>query len=204
MKQYFEFVKRNIVQNDLYFLFNSKYRRFKQFKEEFIPLYYFSQSKYCKTDMKMQIIIGNQPYDALIQEKDGTINKFEFTLYEDGKFENYDAKLLEERGYGSLRFKDNVNFEDRENDYFHQIMKNIIKKSKTDYTDVNIIICANTFYYFEVFNKSSKPFVDRLIKEIRKIKFTAKSVYLMVYNKDPISKITKNIYLVMYGQSNCT
>lgn len=196
MKDYFESKKEIINSNKEYrSLARLKKGLIKKFLEEFYPLYCFSQSKYCKSDSQMKIIPGNQGYDAIIKHTDGKECKFEFTSYIDGKWEYEDALIINNRGYGDIRFNDYKDLNSRSLDYLDKVLKNVMKKSEKDYTGVNIIFIVNTFDYFEVYNNDSKPFIDTLISKILEIPMKAEKVYLMVFNSD-IRYIDDNVYLI--------
>ncbi|NQX66673.1 hypothetical protein HQN90_11095 [Paenibacillus alba] len=170
--------------------------KYKQFIEEFYPLYCFSQSKYCKHNSRLKIIIGNQPYDAIMHLEDGTEEKFELTNYIDGEWEFFNAKELNKSGIGKIRFNDTRNLVAREQEYLQKIMKNVEKKSKKDYSHANIIFVVNTSDYFEVYGRSSRSFVRRLKDELMNVKLNAKTIFLLVLNNQSIDSINENLLLI--------
>ncbi|MCQ6265593.1 hypothetical protein M1K46_07940 [Fictibacillus sp. WQ 8-8] len=197
MKRYFEEKKQNINKNNEYVkLARLKKGLIKEFLEEFYPLYLFSQSKYCDVNSKCKIILGNQGYDGSIIHQDGTEKMIEITSYMDGKWEFEDAKRLNLRGYGDIRFNDNNSLDDRTPVYFSKIVENIKKKSQKNYSGVCILFVVNTFDYFEIYDNSSQEFVNKLIKEIAKIEFIADEIYLLVLNEQGVSQIDENLYLI--------
>jgi hypothetical protein len=79
MKDYFK-IKKIIINSDKEYKEMARLRKgmFKKFLEEFYPLYCFSCSRFCNTDSKMKIVVGNQRYEAIVLN-DGKEEKFEFT-----------------------------------------------------------------------------------------------------------------------------
>ncbi|MEH7504930.1 hypothetical protein V7152_23460 [Neobacillus drentensis] len=197
MKKYFEEKKQIINRNNDYKkLARLKKGRIKEFLEEFYPLYLFSQSKYCNEYSKCKIILGNQGYDGSIIQQDGRERRIEITSYTDGKWEFEDAKRVNSRGFGDVRFKDYNSLDDRTPDYFNKIVENIKKKSQKNYSGVSILFIVNTFDYFEVYDNDSQPFIDKLIKEILNIEFMADEIYLLALNEQGVSEINQNVYLI--------
>ncbi|WP_238378781.1 hypothetical protein [Halalkalibacillus sediminis] len=195
MKLYFEKKKQIINNNEKYIsIARLKTGKVKKFIEEFYPLYLFSQSRFVDNYAKCKIILGNQGYDASIVQKDDTESFIELTSYIDGKWEYQDAKRLNSRGYGDIRFGDYKNLNARGNDYLKDVLKNIKKKSLKDYSGISLLFAVDTFDYFEVYDHSSKPFIKELIKEIKSFKFKADKMYLMVINNQNASQIDQNIY----------
>ena len=197
MEEYF-LNKRNIIDADKEYSDFARLKKglFKKFIEEFYPLYCFSQSRYCKADSQMKIVLGNQGYDAIIQDSSGTENQYEITSYIDGKFEYEDAIRMNESGIGDIRFKDILDLDSRSLNYLSVVLKNYKKKSEKDYTGVNIIMIVNTFPYFEVYNNNSRAFVDLLIAKMSEINIKANKGYLMIFNDRDIKSINENIYEV--------
>ena len=196
MKEYFESIKEIVNSNKEYRqLARLKKGLVKKFLEEFYPLFCFSQTQYCSPNSQMKIVLGNQRYDAIIKESNGTEIKLEFTCYIDGKSEFLSAQMVNKRGYGDIFFNDTKDLNTRSMDYLNKVLGNIYKKSGKDYTGVNIVFIVDTYWHFEVYCNDSKPFVDLLISNIQKISFRADHIYLMVFNSD-IKYISNNIYLI--------
>lgn len=197
MKLYFEQRVQTINSNEEFRkIARLKTGKVKKFIEEFYPLYLFSQSRFVEEHAKCKVILGNQGYDASIIQEDGTEKFIEMTSYIDGKWEYQDAKRLNSRGYGDVRFGDYKSLNDRASDYLKDVLKNINKKSLKDYSGVSLLFVVETFDYFEVYDNSSQPFVNELIKEIQGFEFKADQIYLMVLNNQNVSQIDQNINLV--------
>ncbi|MBN3553297.1 hypothetical protein JYA63_03400 [Fictibacillus nanhaiensis] len=195
MEVYFEEKKREIhLDDDYYQLSLLKKGLFKELLEEFYPMYCFSRSRFFENNSKVKIVIGNQGYDGLILKQDGTQQKFELTTYVNGKWEFEDAKRLIKNGLGDTRFGDGKSLKYRSKEYLKQVTESFKKKSLKNYSGVNLLFIVNTFWYFEVYDNSSKSFIDELINEIKLLTFKAEGIYLMVLNNQDVSQIDNNIY----------
>jgi hypothetical protein len=197
MKQFFE-EKNKAINNDNDYIELARLKKglFKKFIEEFYLLYCFSQSKYCDPRFKMKIVLGNQGYDAICYDPEHpeiTI-KLEFTGQLDGKADYDAAKLINKRGYSDVRFNDHKDLRTRSLHFLSNTIKNAKEKSKKDYKGVSLLFAVNAYMYFEVYNNSSDEFVQRLIKELKSIRFTADSIYLLIFNGNSITEINNNIY----------
>ena len=166
---------------------------FKEFLEEFYILYLYSISRYCPQNSKMKIIIGNQNYDALIYHDD-RIEKLEISYFVYGKFENMNAKKIIENKIGLIN--KSIDLDYNICSYFYDFMNNYKKKCMKNYLNTTLIITLRTFDYFEVFDNSSKDFINIIIDSMAKINTNARRVLLMVINNDGIYNIDNNIYIV--------
>lgn len=197
MKSYFQHIKEITHDSDVLKKHaRLKNGRYKQFLEEFYPLYLYSQSSYCDNESEMRVVLGNQQFDAIVRHRDESEEKFEFTYYVDGEWEFHDGKRLNDRGFGEIRFQDNNSLETRDVNYLSKIMKNVINKSNKDYSEVNILFLVNTFDFFEVYGRESKEFIDVVKHEILKIRFKAKRIFLLVVNNQGVENVDKNLYLL--------
>lgn len=197
MKDYFEFIYESSRSHaELMEQARLKKGNYKQFLEEFYPLYLYSQSLYCSKLSRMRIVLGNQQYDAIVNLSDGKEEKFEFTSYIDGELEFHDAKKLNERGFGGIRFNGPNSLEERDQEYIKKIKKNAIKKSTKDYSQVNLMFVVNTFDYFEVYGRDSNEFIGLLKDELLSIEFKARRLFLLILNNQNVTHIDKNLYLL--------
>lgn len=195
MVEYFDKIKTIVHTNDdLYRKSLIKKGKFKKFLEEFYPLLCFSQSRYCDSDSKLKIVLGNQGYDAVVENSAGMEGKLEITSYIDGKADFNDGKKINERGYSEVHFRDNLRLDIRVANYLELIIRNAIKKSKKSYKDISLLFVVDTRSYFNIFNLDDSEFVISLKQEIGSIKFDAQCVYLMIFNQDKVNNIDNNIY----------
>lgn len=197
MKKYFN-NKKQIINNDMKYtkLARLKKGRFKEFFEEFYPLYCFSQTKYYDDNAKCKIVIGNQNYDAVIKMPNGTEKKIEITSRIDGKWEYKNAQKLNQQSIGNFRFNDSFSLGERALNYLDKIIVNANRKSLKNYNGVSLLFVVDTYDYFEVFNNSSKQFILTLKDRMSNIEFVAEEVYLLILNNKDIEQINNNIYLI--------
>lgn len=197
MKTYYESMRDNVKSDTEYSnMARSKKGLFKEFLEEFYPLYCFSQSRFCDKESKLKIVLGNQGYDAILINPEGKEIKLEFTSYIDGKWKYEDALTINSRGYGNIRFSDHKDLSSRSLDYLEKILLNVKNKSDKSYVGISIVFIVNTFDYFEVYNNDSQQFVNLIMYEIGKINFRSDTIYLMVMNDKNISEIDNNLYVI--------
>lgn len=198
MKTYFENKKIEILSsknlNDLARLKTGKY---KEFLEEFYPLYLFSQSKYVPDNALVRIVLGNQSFDAIVKFASGLEKKYEITRFLYGQYESEDAKLINQRGYSKIRIGDTRDLESKAYDYLEEVILNAKKKANKNYQGVAIIILLDVFYYLEIWNLDTKQFIDKAIERIRELPFNTNEVYIMVLNSNAVDLIDKNIYRVI-------
>lgn len=197
MKAYFDYIYVSTrSEQELMKQARLKKGKYKQFFEEFYPLYLYSQSLYCNENSRMRIVLGNQQYDAIVIHPDGIEERFEFTSYIDGEWEFQDAKRLNKRGYGDIRFNYRTSLDERDQEYINKIRKNAIKKSTKDYSKVSLMFVVNTFDYFEIYGRDSKEFVRILKNEILSIKFKSRRVFLLILNTQGVENIDQNLHLL--------
>ncbi|PCL95023.1 hypothetical protein [Paenibacillus lautus] len=197
MKAYFDYIYES-TRSDQELMKQARLKKgkYKQFFEEFYPLYLYSQSLYCNENSRMRIVLGNQQYDAIVIQPDGIEERFEFTSYIDGEWEFQDAKKLNERGYGDIRFNYRSSLDERDQEYINKIRKNAVKKSTKDYSEVNLMFVVNTLDYFEIYGRESNEFVRILKDEILNIKFKTRRIFLLVLNTQGVENIDQNLYLL--------
>ncbi|MFB9324539.1 hypothetical protein ACFFSY_01120 [Paenibacillus aurantiacus] len=146
MKDYFETKRTEILAHkELNDLARLKKDTFKNFLEAFYPLYLYSQSSYVPADAKVKVVIGNQGFDSIVMLSSGEQYKVEITEYIDGKAENDDAKLINERGYGGMKIGDTRDLENKALDYLDLVIQKARRKARKNYQGMTLIIVINTF-----------------------------------------------------------
>lgn len=165
---------------------------FKKFLEEFYPLYCYSQSKYCEKDSKLNIILGNQGYDAISINIDGSKKLFEITSFIDGKKDYINAVKMNQDGFSFI----NHLSEEVHNNYKKKIENNLKKKSLKDYNGIILLLVIDTSLYFEVLNINSTDFIQKLIEDIRKIKFSFNEIFLLHEVGNTKYNIDKHFYKI--------
>lgn len=198
MRAYFENKKTEILSNKvLNDLARLKKGRYKEFLEEFYPLYLFSQSQYVPEDALVRIVLGNQSFDAIVKLSSGSEKKYEITDFIYGQDEREDAIFINQRGYSKMRIGDTRDLESKAYDYLEEVILNAKNKAQKNYKEVAIIILLDVFYYLEIWKLDTKRFIDIAIKRIRELPFNTDEVYLIVRNSDPVELIDENIYRVI-------
>jgi len=197
MEVYFHEIKSITNQSDeLTKLARLKKSRFKEFLEEFYPLYCFSKSIYCKEASRMKIVIGNQGYDAVVYFNDGSVEKYEITGYIDGEWDFINAKELNASGIGIVSVDGTKSIAEKQESYLRKIMKHVKNKAEKDYIGINIIFVVNTFNYFEVFDNDSCTFINKLINDIGRVEIRAKKLFLLRLRNQGLEEIDKNIFII--------
>lgn len=151
--------------------------RFKEFFEEYVPLYKFAKSEYGYKNCKYNIVIGNQQYDGVIQGPCGC-RKIEISKYQDGYVQNRIAKELNENGAAMTPGGDVEKLLDI---YFDNFMRCVYKKKEKRYMDTDIVFVVDasvTWPYLFAFNRDE--FINRLIQGISEIFQGSAGIYLLV------------------------
>lgn len=196
MEQYFQYVYDSVRTEKEYFnMALLKTGLFKEFLEEFIPLYYYSKSRFCQPQATMSIKLGNQGYDAIVKYEEET-EYFEFTSFLRGQEDYLDHQMMIERGYSDIRFDDNDTLSDRAYNYKLQIIKNLKKKHIKDYSGINLMVIVDTTQYFEVYNDDSAEFVNELKNDLAMMKFNCSKLLVLIYNGRPKEEIDENLHLI--------
>ncbi len=171
--------------------------RYKEFLEEFYPLYCFSKSKRCKEASRMKIVIGNQGYDAVINYEDGSEEKYEITGYQDGKWDFINAKSLNESGIGVVSVNWTNSIDEKQDYYLKKILDNAKNKAQKDYSDINIIIVVDTYLHFEIFDQDSSAFIIDLIHKISHVGIKAKNIFLLRLRDQDLNEVDNNLFDVV-------
>lgn len=184
LKQYVLNKYVEIHQNkELKKFYNLKTGLFKQFREELIPLYLYSQLDDSNDDREYQIIVGEQPFDAIIFNR-GAEKKLEFTEYIDGKQIKDDSKILEEEHIINFEIPDCFSVEEK---YF-EMYENLVKKKQSKmYNNTLIIFIVSPFNLDFISNDEIGRIKDCLINIIKKYDFGTNSVSLLVKHSGNIT-----------------
>ncbi|WP_214874622.1 hypothetical protein [Exiguobacterium sp. CH10] len=197
MKSYFEEVIQ-ALKDDRMALEISRLRigKFKEFQEEFVPAYVFSLSPYFPKDAKAKVIIGNQNYDFVLLYPNGTEEKFEVSSYINGPREVEIARALNEHGMWSSRLKSYEQLKKQATTYIEETKKNMLKKSKKDYTHASLLFEVSTFEFSVIFHNEFDTSLLDLANFMYDTPFKAKHVYLIIQNGDDIPTVASNIIKV--------
>ena len=147
-----------------------------EFREELIPLYLYSQIADSKGDMDYQLVIGNQPFDAIVFNN-GSGKRMEFTEYIDGKQINDDIKKLLKEHIIDFEVDDCFSSEEK----YLEMYENLVRKKQSKIYDNTLIIFAvSPFHLNFISNDEIGRIVVCLINIVKKYDFGTNNVSLMV------------------------
>jgi hypothetical protein len=150
---------------------------YKKFLDEIVPLSLFAQCAYPET-YEIQPVLENQAYDALVFDESGKeVDRIEMTIPHDGAAAAKDAKLVVTRGYGEAQMGSPG---DDFSELFLCVLKTCQKKAIKDYADCSLVVAIEPMPPFKSFEALYESQVEALVSEMRKIKFRAKRVFLLV------------------------
>lgn len=144
----------------------------KEFIEELYPLSIFTSSVYDDDSFQVELVLGNQGYDAQIFKDGIVINKVEIGWRIDGRANYKECIELNKKGFGSPVLVDKAD----KNRLLNQIVSLGQKKSLIDYSDVDLVIVIDNHSHFICQKNSEREAITHLRERLIKIKFRAKSV----------------------------
>jgi len=150
----------------------------KEFLDEIVPLSCFAVLNY-PDDYRICPILGNQGYDAVVlNESDIEVGRIEMTSPHDGAEDAKDARLIVERGFGSLDTGD-------PGDDFERLIPYVLdtcrKKALKDYSDCTLVVAIQPLKWpFGGVEGRYEDQVSTLVSEIEQIEFKAKEVFLLL------------------------
>ena len=150
---------------------------YKVFLDEIVPLSRFAAAHY-SDDLRVQSVLGNQAYDALVIDRNGAIvDKVEMTFPQDGAANASNTQLVINRGYGELECYgpgDDVRA------LAALVTETARKKSTKDYSDCTLVIVLKTLPPFDSFQSEHDAQIECVVAQLRTIQFKTKSVFLLV------------------------
>lgn len=150
---------------------------YKVFLDEIVPLSRFAVARYTD-EFRIQPVLGNQAYDALVLDRGGAIiSKIEITVPHDGQAEACDSKLVVAEGHGTVHVH-RPGREIRELSRF--VLDTACKKAGKDYSDCTLVFFIKTLTPFESVLAAHNAQLDCIAEELRKIPFKAKEVFLLI------------------------
>jgi hypothetical protein len=150
---------------------------YKEFLDEIVPLSQFAVQMYPEP-YEIQPVLGNQGYDAVVfDESRREVDRIEMTVPHDGASAAKDAKLTVCRGYGKARVGTPG---DDFDDLFPYVLTTCQKKAMKDYEDCSLVIAIEPMQPFTSFEALYESQIEALVAEIRKVKFKARRVFLLV------------------------
>lgn len=165
---------------------------FKEFIEEIYPLSLFFELKYYGKNEKCCPIIGNQGYDAVIENQDGSIIEYvELTWPIDGQRSSFRWKQLNTIGHTELEiwgYKDNT----KRMEIVNIILEIAEKKSIRDYDYLegsSLVFIMNTAPYFGMRTLDHQEEIDLLLTKLKQIKFQTNMVYLLLLPRGELIQV---------------
>jgi hypothetical protein len=161
------------------------------FIKEIVPLSVFALKAYPNSH-RVQPVLGNQGYDAIIKDMEGKIVDFvELTFPDDWKAEAVDANLTISRGYGKC---DVFNPGDDIDRLFKFIQHVCLKKAGIDYSDCTLVIVINFLPAPKQFRKLYSQKIQQLLTNVESTSFTAKRVCLLLLEQHKIIGMNNPAY----------
>jgi hypothetical protein len=150
---------------------------YKTFVDEIIPLAQ-AADYLCGPEDRLQPVLGNQGYDAIVLDKHGSSKgKVEIGKPYDGKAVADDVKLLKQRGFGKVRVRDlGVGLLE----IAARIVHTAKDKSIKDYSDCTLMIVGAVLPPMEIERKLLSDSADDPANELRTITYKAKKVIFVV------------------------
>ncbi len=185
----------NLVSGDPRLIKFARVRKglFKEFYNEFIPLYRFVKSEYSDKGCRYNIVIGNQNYDGIIQRVGVVYKKVEISKYHDGHLRNKSAKELNSNGVTKVIVGD---VDKAVETYINNFLDCVREKKRKNYIDTDIIFVIDsdeTWPYLFDYNK--ELLIKKIVQEVGKIFEGSTGVYLLVekqgdtFSEDKVIKI---------------
>jgi hypothetical protein len=150
---------------------------YKVFTDEIIPLSLAALKLYPNT-YTVTPVIGNQGYDAIVQDNRGRIvDHVEITWPQDGKRKSDDALKIVTRGYGSTDVYSPGEDVDRLCSF---ILKTCQKKSQKDYSDCTLVVVIDFVSPFPQHRRLYLRKLRQVAARINSIPFRANKVCLLI------------------------
>lgn len=159
---------------------------YKEFWDEIVPLSLYALKSLPK-HYRVQPVLGNQGYDAIVFDKrNDRVGYIEITYPHDGESSAADGRLLASRGFGQVQcFHPGENLKS----LFPIIKATCERKSQKDYSDCYLVIVIGYIPPFKEHEPLYQKLIDDLVEHIRKINFNAKRVDLLLLTSKSITHI---------------
>ncbi len=178
LKDYIKLIYEEIASDcELSKLLQLKKGRFKELREELIPLTNYSYSKFAQNGSLYRIVLGNQKYDG-IEFYNGVEYKIEFTEFHDGKEMNHLMKdMHSNNGVGRGKGRD---FYISKAEFLDGFDKNARRKSENAYDNLKLVfIITNEAYGWILPHHSEEEFYMEIEDIIKKYDFGNNEVFIM-------------------------
>jgi hypothetical protein len=187
LKEYIEFTYSKIRDDEeLIKMLQLKKGRFKELREELIPLCNYSYSIYARKNSKYRIVIGNQKYDAIELYNDKEY-RIEFTEFHNGSELYHLMKSMHSNnGVGFIGGRD---YTESKQEFLKGFEENVRKKVNNTYEEMRIIfLIPNEAYGWVLPEVDEKDFFSELVDIIKQFDFGSNEVYIMKPSSDLIDE----------------
>lgn len=159
---------------------------YKELIDELVPLSIFCDLQY-NDDFVVNLIVGSQPYDAEVKNKDGVVvEKIEITTPCDGTSNAEEARQVVDIGYANCH----VGSPGEEVEQLIPfIRKTCEKKTQKDYGDCILLISIAYLPPCEEFKDIYDEKIQKVIQVIKEFSYRAKKVYLLIAYEQHIYEI---------------
>ena len=200
-KKYLDKIFNKISENEEYIKISRlRMKPIRYFYEEFVPLVDYVNIKYKKENDILWRWSGSETpefglmYDGIIKKGNNIVEKVEVTCPLHCREDFISGKSLNETG---IYCYETVYVDDYENDCKQKLLDDVIKKNnKSTYDNSVTLLVVFDDYHFLPSNKlKDVQFIDSIFKELRKINYIFKNVYILMDKYDG-SNLKYDSYLI--------
>jgi hypothetical protein len=156
------------------------------FIKEIVPLSIFSLKAY-PNSWRVEPVLGNQGYDAIVRDQQGNIVDYvELTFPDDWEAESRDAKLISSRGYGAC----DVSAPGADVERLYKFIQAVcLKKAQKDYSNCTLVIVIAFWPPPKQFRALYMRKVRAAVNQVRTFSFKAKRVFLLLLEQHKIIEV---------------
>lgn len=200
--RYFYFKKCDLIREDEKSLkevrLKTKKFAYKELQEEYYPFMTYLEIAYKGQDVKARYVgrltqIQEQKYDGEIIFPDGSLEKVEIAAPRDGLKEKKDALSINSRGYSECEIYD---LEEKWAAIRQTIIETANKKSDKMYSGITIVISFEYTLYINPLEVQGLQKIEQLIGDLKKIKYYASNVYLLIPPFSTVNRYMGAIYKI--------
>lgn len=174
VNSYIREAKNNEVERHAAYLKKGSY---KEFIDELVPLSIFCKSYYDASDrVEVSLIVGHQPYDAIVKKEGTIVEKIEITTPHNGTKSAEEFRELVTTGFSGGDSYDPGEDLDNLKPF---ILATCLKKAKKNYPNCLLVIAIDYLSPFDEHQSLYEEKISSICEEIKKITFKAKKVFLL-------------------------
>ena len=149
---------------------------YKVFIDELVPLSIFAGEYYPQNDVDINLVIGNQSYDAIVKQDGVEVEKIEISSPHDGARSAEEFRQVVKNSFSNV--SSYTPGEDLEK-LRPIIISTCRKKSTKDYPDCLLVISIDYLSPFEGHEDLYRTKIHSICEDISGISFNAKKVFLL-------------------------